>query len=213
MSRVSCDRSAGVITMSVGPMTGLRHFICVAAVFFLSSAVLSTALFAQEQLQEPQVLPIRDVDIIYADTRQGLPAIIERRRWSASQSLQRVDGPDKAATIFDRNKEQFTLLNPMTKTFLILEGLPRMPMAPGKGVALRRGNESTIANLHCVEWSWTVDAETRAACLTSDGVMLRLMVDGLTILQARSVRYAQQPSDIFQIPPDYQPALAPGAAP
>lgn len=194
-------------------MTCFRYFIFEAAVFCLSTAVLTAALLAQEQPQEPQVVPTRDVDINYEDTRHGPPATVERRRWSASGHLQRVDGPDKAATIFDRKGNVFTLLNPANKTFLILEGSPRMPMAPGEGVALRRGNEATIANLHCVDWSWTVDTETRTACLTADGVMLRLIVDGHTILQARSVHYAQQSSDIFQIPRGYQPALAPGAAP
>jgi hypothetical protein len=187
-------------------MTPLPRYLV--AVFAVSTAVLSGTSFAQEQSQEPQVLPTRDVDITYADTRVGLPATVERRRWSASEHLQRVDGPDKTATIFDRNRKEFTLLNPTNKTYLILEGSPRMPIAPGHGVALLRGSEAVIASLQCVDWSWTIDNETRAACLTPDGVMLRLIVDGRTILQARSVHYAQQPAEIFQIPRGYQPALS-----
>ena len=182
-------------------------------VFSISTALLSAASFAQQPSQEPQVLPTRDVDISYTDTREGLPPTVERRRWSASEHLQRVDGKDKTATIFDRNKNEFTLLNPANKTYLKLEGSPRMPLAPGKGVALLRGSETVIAGQHCVDWSWTIDNETRAACLTPDGVMLRLIVDGRTILLARSVRYAQQPAEIFQIPPDYQPALSPAGGP
>jgi hypothetical protein len=188
-------------------MTYLRS--CLVAVFSVLIAVLSAASFAQEPPQEPQVLPTRDVDISYADTREGLPPTVGRRRWSASDHLQRVDGRDKTATIFDRNKNEFTLLNPKNKTYLTLEGSPRMPLAPGKGMALHRGSETVIAGLHCVDWSWTADTETRSACLTPDGVLLRLNVDGHTILQARSVHYAKQPAEIFQIPPDYDPALSP----
>lgn len=192
-------------------MTYLRGHLV--AAFSVSAAVLSAASFAQGQSQEPQVLPMRDVDITYTDTREGLPATVERRRWSASEHLQRVDGADKTATIFDRNKKEFTLINPANKTYLTLEGTPRVPIAPGKGVELHRGSETVIAGLQCVDWSWTVDTETRTACLTPDGVMLRLVVNGRTILQARSVHYARQPAEIFQIPPGYQPALSPAGGP
>jgi hypothetical protein len=61
--------------------------------------------------QQPQTTPTRDVDITYQITRPGQPAILERRRWLASQQLRRVDGPDKSATIFDQNREELTLLN------------------------------------------------------------------------------------------------------
>jgi hypothetical protein len=46
-------------------------------------------------------------------------------------------------------------------------------------------------------------------CLTPDGVLLRLIIDGQTIMQARAVSYGSQRADLFQVPPDYTPALAP----
>jgi len=159
------------------------------------------------------VLPSKDVDITYEVTRLGQPAGLERRRWSASRHLQRVDGPGKGTTIFNRQREEFTLLNPATRTYRILEGSPRMPMAPGKGTQLKRGQETTIATLHCVDWSWTADTETHTACLTRDGVMLRLIIDGRTILHARSVKYAEQPLSLFEIPRGYPPALSPEGGP
>jgi hypothetical protein len=159
--------------------------------------------------QQPQVMPTRDVDISYQFTRPNQPAIIERRRWLASEHLQRVDGPDKATTIFDRNKGEFTLLNPANRTFLKLEGSPRMPMAPQSGTALKRGGESVVAGLSCVNWSWTDETETHVACLTPDGVLLRLIIDGQTVMQARSVSYGPQRLELFQVPTDYAPALAP----
>jgi len=45
--------------------------------------------------------------------------------------------------------------------------------------------------------------------LTPDGVMLRLVVDGKTVMQALSVKYGRQPPELFRVPPDYTPALAP----
>ena len=164
-------------------------------------------LRAQES--QPELLPTRDVDISYDVTRLGQPPIIERRRWSASERLQRVDGPDKSSTIFDRNKGEFTLINRASRTYRKFEGAPRMPMAPVKGTALKRGGESVLAGLHCVDWSGADGDETRTWCLTLDGVLLRLVIDGKTIIQVRSVHYGPQSIDVFEIPRNYEPAIAP----
>jgi hypothetical protein len=190
-------------------MSRIRSLSLVVAV--LSWLATGATLRAEEL--EPHVLPTRDVDITYQFTRPDQPTVIERRRWSAAEHLQRVDGPDKSTTIFDRNKGEFTLLNPVNRTYRKFDGVPRMPMAPGKGVALRRGDEAVFAGLHCVDWSWTNDNVTRTACLTPDGVLLRLIVDGKTVMQARSVSYGRQPLELFEVPRDYEPALAPEGGP
>ena len=52
-----------------------------------------------------------------------------------------------------------------------------------------------------------------SACLTSDGVLLRLVIDGVVVAEASSVLYAPQPADLFVVPPGYEPALAPGGGP
>jgi hypothetical protein len=159
--------------------------------------------------ERPPVTPTRDVDVTYDVTRPHQPKIRERVRWSASQHLQRIDGPDKSATIFDHAAHEITLLNPKNRSYRKLEGTPRQPPGPEAGDVLKRGDEAVVAGLHCVDWSWIVDVETRTVCLTPDGVLLRLAVDGQTIMQARSVSYGTQNSQLFQIPRDYSPALAP----
>jgi hypothetical protein len=177
----------------------------------LSLVSAPTPLRAEEA--QPQVMPTRDVDISYLYTRPDQPPIIERRRWLANEHIQRVDGPDHSITIFDRNKGEFTIVNPANRTYRKFEGLPRMPMAPTKGTALKRGDEAVVAGLRCVDWSWKDDDETHSACLTPDGVLLRLVIDGKTIMQARSVSYRAQRPDLFQVPPNYNPALAPEGGP
>ena len=175
------------------------------------AVVLVTGAVAQNE--PPQFLPTKDVDITYQVTRPSQPATTERQRWSASEHLQRVDGADKAATIFDRKRNQFTLINRRSKTYRIFEGAPRTPSAPGNGEVPQRGGEATIAKLHCVDWSWTVDTEIHTVCLTPDGVLLRLNIDGKTVMQARSVTFVQQPAAIFEVPRGYQPAIAPEGGP
>ena len=104
------------------------------------------------------------------------------------------------------------LLTSGNRTFLQLD-MPRQPQEPAPEVVLKRGNESVVAGLHCVDWSWTEDVETRTVCITADGVLLRFLVDGKTISEARSVTYHPQPPDIFQVPPNYAPLLAPEGGP
>jgi hypothetical protein len=159
--------------------------------------------------EPPPLIPTRDVDVTYQVSRPDQPKIIERRRWLVGEHLERVDGPDKSSTIFDRNKDEVTLLNAANRTFRKLEGSARRPPGPASGAELKRGGSSVVAGLQCVDWSWTEDVETHTVCATPDGVLLRLVVDGHTILEARSVKYGPQAAELFQVPSDYVPALAP----
>jgi hypothetical protein len=102
-------------------------------------AAWALAMPLRAEAQQPELSPTRDVDISYDVTRVGQPPIIERRRWSASARLQRVDGPDKSSTIFDRNKGEFTLLNPANRTYRKFDGSPRMPMAGKRNSTKARG--------------------------------------------------------------------------
>ncbi|MDR3423122.1 MAG: hypothetical protein P4L80_18115 [Xanthobacteraceae bacterium] len=161
----------------------------------------------------PQLLPTRDVDITYDVTRPQQPKIRERVRWLAGEHLERVDGPDKSATIIDRNAHEITLLTPKSRSYRKLDGAARRPLEPEPEASLTRGGEAVVAGLHCTDWSWTEDVETHTVCATPDGVLLRLVVDGHTVIEARSVSYGRQGADLFQVPPDYAPALAPEGGP
>jgi hypothetical protein len=187
-------------------MNLLRYMPLVAS---LSLVAVGYSLRSEEQ--QPQTTPTRDVDITYQITRPGQPAIVERRRWLASQQLRRVDGSDNSATIFDQKTGEFTLLNAANHTYRTLEAAKRM--SPEKGTTLKRGGEYKIAGQNCIDWSWIDDTEMHTACLTSDGVLLRLVIDGQTIAEARAVLYAPQPSELFEVPPGYEPALAPEGGP
>jgi len=184
---------------------GVRRLAWTSAFLFLLAA---SPLGAEDQ--PPSLLPTRDVDISYRSTRPDQPTIVERRRWSASDRLMRSEGPDKSTTLYDRDAHEITVLNPKNRTYVKLEGSLRQPLDPEKGKPLKPGSESMVAGLHCTDWSWTEDAETHTVCLTPDGVMLRLVVDGKTVMQALSVKYGRQPAELFQVPPNYAPALAPG---
>lgn len=189
-------------------MSLLRRFLPIAAA--LAPLVAASPAAPQEQ---PPLLPGRDVDITYDVTRPPQPKIRERVRWLATEHLERVDGPDKSTTIFDRNAREITLLTPASRTYRKLEGMPRRPSEPEPGAALKRGNEATVAGLRCTDWSWTQDVETHTICVTADGVLLRLIVDGKIVIEARSVSYGPQKAELFRVPKGYAPALAPEGGP
>jgi len=162
-----------------------------------------------EAEEKPQFLPTRDVDITYDVAWPQQPRVRQRVRWLASEHLERIDGPGKSTSIFDHSGHEITLLNPAARTYRKLEGSPRRPPQPEAGAVLKRGTESVVAGLRCVDWSWMEDGETHTLCTTADGVLLRLVIDGNTVMQARSVSYRPQRAELFQVPAGYTPALAP----
>jgi len=188
-----------------------RHLIAGLAA---ASALLlaGSTIRAQER---PQLAPARDVDITYEIARPRQPAIRQRVRWLAGEGLERIDGSDRSITIIDRRGNEVTLLTPRTRTYRKVAGVSRQPMAPDQDAVLRRGGEARVAGQRCVEWSWIEDTETRSLCATADGVALRLAVNGKAVIVARSVSYGRQSAELFKVPSDYAPALAPegGAVP
>jgi hypothetical protein len=179
----------------------------------LRTAVLASLLVVKAGAEKPpQLLPTRDVDIIYEVTLPSQSRIRERLRYLAAELLERVDSPYKSTTIFDRRTHEITILWSANRTFLKLD-MPRQPQEPGPEATLKRGNESVVAGFQCVDWSWTEDVETRTVCITADGVLLRFLVDVQIVSEARSVGYRPQPAEVFQVPPGYAPCWPRKAAP
>ena len=60
----------------------------------LPTAVLASLLIGKAGAEKPpQLLPTRDVDIIYDVTLPSQPRVRERVRYLAAELLERVDGP------------------------------------------------------------------------------------------------------------------------
>ena len=181
----------------------------------LPSASMLALLLAAAPIRAedaPVLLPNRDADIAYDVARPQKPKIRERVRWLAAEHLERVDASGRATTIFDHEAHTITLLTPANRTFRRLDQVARRPLEPQPGAALGRGADAVVAGLPCTDWSWTEDAEKHTVCATADGVILRLVVDGQTFIEARSVKYGSQKDDLFRIPANYTPAIAPEGA-
>jgi hypothetical protein len=180
----------------------------------VSMMVLTVLMSGSDGLADgqPALLPTRDVDIRYDVTRPQEPKVRERVRWLAGEHLERVDTSGRSTSIFDRDGHVVTLLTPANRTFRKVDQALRRPSEPAPGAALRRGRDAVIAELSCTDWSWSEDGENHTLCVTADGVTLRLIVDGQTYREARSVKYAPQKPSLFQVPENYMPAIAPEGA-
>ena len=172
-------------------MSNLRSLPPVAALALLLAGPASAAE------EPPHLLPTRDVDITYDVSRPLQPKIRQRVRWLAGDHLERVDGPDKSTTIFDRNAHEITLLTPTGRAYRKLEGTPRRPLEPAAWRGAQARQRVGRCRTACIDWSWTEDDETHTVCATVDGVLLRLVVGGQTVVEARSVSYGRQGAGAF----------------
>jgi hypothetical protein len=146
------------------------------------------------------------MDIRYDVIRPQQPRR-QRMRWLAAERLERVDASGRSTSIFERDAHAVTLLTPATRTFRKLD---RVPRRTGRRAA--RGADVVVAGLPCTDWSWTQDGEKHTVCAAADGIILRLVVDGQTFIEARSVKYGPQNANLFRMPANYTPALAPEGA-
>lgn len=163
----------------------------------------------------PKLIPTRDVDITYRITRPDEPTVHERVRWLAASQLERVDIPGGATSIFDHKTHYVTVLSHQTHSYLKLKSLARGPVEPDPDAQLTRGGSATVAGLRCSIWNWInpEDQKPFSACVTDDGVPLRLVQDGKTVAQAVSVQYRTLEPATFEVPSGYEPSLASEANP
>ena len=162
----------------------------------------------------PHTLPTRDVDVTY---RLGhlnpatTPGVIEQRlRYDVTGGKLRVDPPTPGLyVILDTRTQHMTTVRESDHSALEIDGAGApgapVPGTPGadSGTFIRRG-ESTVASLTCTEWE-TKDVANQPAlvCITEDGVMLRAVTSGRTVLEATKVQYGPLDPSVFQVPPGY----------
>src|ERR1700756_2104916 len=103
-------KTAAVRCFRVRAQMVLQHYLPIRC--FLATAVLPSLLVGPvARAESPQLLPTRDVDITYDVTLPSQPRVRERVRWRASELLERVDGPHKSTTIFNRRTREIILLS------------------------------------------------------------------------------------------------------
>jgi hypothetical protein len=168
----------------------------------LACAITPLPALAQER---PPLAPTRDVSITYRllGPRQGNINM----RVQASTGLARVDGPNRRGYIIvDRQNHHMTLVNIERRVYTDMPtegGEQRSPDLDPTARYVRHGTE-TIAGLACTAWDYTARQSTGSACVTDDGVLLRLQDSANPHgLEATEVSFATQPDADFRPPPDF----------
>jgi hypothetical protein len=165
----------------------------------------------------PLTLPTRDVDVIY---RLGQihpatePRVIEQRlRWNASAGLMRVDPPTPGLyVILDTHSRVMSTVREADHSVLQIANTGPIPGTPSGARFIREG-EAVVASLPCTEWETTDIAGAPAlVCVTADGVMLRALTSGRTVMEATHVTYGAMDPATFRVPSDYT-IVAPPARP
>jgi hypothetical protein len=159
------------------------------------AAVLAAASANAEAPARPLLHPSRDVDVTYRMVH-GDTVLTERMRWQAATLRQRVDPPtDGLFIVIDYRAGQMHTVR-LSDRLVVNMSAP----ASSDGAYVRQG-EDHVAGLACTDWEATAsDGRSTVACITTDGVTLRAISGGQTLLSAISVDYAPQDSAVFALP-------------
>jgi hypothetical protein len=195
----------------------IRHSLLAAV---LCAGVGSPGAHAAED--RPATIPTRDVDVTYQMARQDATAAVkpleQRMRWAVSTSLLRVD-PPIAGIYVVMNYKTHRLDTIREKERMVVEmdaSGAGLSMGAPSNAKFTRKDDAMVAGLPCTEWETRdVAGQPALACLTADGVLLRAVSRGRTLIEASTVHYGPIDSRVFDIPASYKRILppTPGSAP
>jgi hypothetical protein len=164
---------------------------------------------AQAQ-DRPLTQPNRDVDVIYWMAGPSAP-LEQRLRWGVEAGKLRVDPPSPGLyVIIDTARHSMQAVREGDRSVVQLDpGQAPVPGVAPEG-AYVRGGAVDVAGLPCTQWRMRDTAGREVtACLTTDGVLLRVEADGLVLAEAVSVRFGRQPEAVFRVPADYRKITPP----
>ncbi|MGC8468292.1 MAG: hypothetical protein ACP5NI_00155 [Acetobacteraceae bacterium] len=192
------------------------------AVLALGASLLAAPLFAAgaaRAQEHPLFEPTRDVAVTYQVTGQG-PSRQMTMDFAPSLHKMRINGMGPGYMIIDHAAHEAMMVMPPQRMVVKMAGMD--PWAQhwraGADLHFTRAGSDTVAGVSCQIWHVTTSRGEGTACITADGVPLRMMGQGGKGLVAVSVAYGPQPAALFAVPPGYRvmapppmPAGAPGA--
>ena len=134
----------------------------------------------------------------------------QRMRWSAAAKRMRVDPPTPGIfVLIDYVAHRMEVVREPERSFVEMAApatLPGMgaPATESRGGGYVRGGADEVLGMACTDWT-TRDSKDRVTeiCVTADGVLLRVRVDGRVRADAARVEYGPQDPALFQLPQGY----------
>lgn len=188
----------------------------------LAITVITGVVSAASAQDRPPAMPTRDVVVSYKvdDT----PPTVDTVAWLVSEGRIRTDGKslmNRVAHLIDTRSGGVTVVVDADRTY---HDLGRMAEVMTQDIILARPSSKlvkegadTVAGQACIVWRIETEGDSspedaRRACITADGVPLRL-VEGSgavasTLYVATRVTYGPQDPSWFRVPAGYQPLSA-----
>jgi hypothetical protein len=157
----------------------------------------------QDAGERPLLRPSRDVAVTYRSSQ----SLEQRTRWLAAAKVVRIESPTPGLyVIIDYAARRMSVVRDEERSVIemaVPEGATGVAGGSDTRPYIRRGDD-VVAGVGCTDWE-TTDRNGRRtlACITADGVLLRVRAGGQTLAIAVSVRYAPQDPALFRVPADY----------
>ena len=170
----------------------------------LPALLAAGSAVAQER---PAVLPTHDVTVEYSiESSAALPVRQFRIAAQADAARLRVEQPNSLVLLLDRTRQRFVMLLGAQGAVLTLPWPRQVQQGYDmlRRARLVRRGQGVQAGLACTNYDVDADATRLTACLTSDGVALRVdgAMRGQTYhLAATSVSYTPLDAALFAAPP------------
>lgn len=178
----------------------------------LAAAGLAALAFttAPARAQErPLFNPTRDVAVTYQVSGTG-PVRRMTMYFAPSLHMMRVNGMGPGYMIVDHAKKETILVMPPRRMVMVRTGFD--PWAKGwrskTALNFTRAGSAVVAGVGCTLWHVTTQGHQGEACVTADGLPLRMISRGHK-MEAVSVTYGPQPPALFAVPPGYRTMVAP----
>lgn len=169
--------------------------------------------------ERPLLRPAKDVEVTYRVSNpaapRDAPPLVQRTYWRVAAQVMRIDPPTPGLyVIIDYLARRMSVVREEDRSVIDMaapDGMAGLTGGSGAHTYMRRSDDA-VAGIGCTNWE-TTDRNGRRtlACITADGVMLRVSSGGQTLAIATSVRYAPPDPALFRIPSDYAHQTA-GAA-
>lgn len=184
----------------------------------LAALLLALPSAALAQSAPPALFPTRDVTVSYrmSGGPQGAPQDIQMS-WLTSQHLMRVDLPASAQEgpmaggwmLLDQRSNRAQMIMERQRMVMNVEGqvVPGgQGFTPSPNARFTREGSERVAGNACTVWRVEDGSHRARACLTEDGVLLRVQNDARPdqMLEATRVAYGAQDPARFQVPAGYQ---------
>jgi hypothetical protein len=191
-------------------------------ILLLAVAVSVAAARAQDK---PLFAPTRDVTVQYnltgADQQNGA----EKLQVAYADGGQRVRMdyfryPEAknpfGSLIYDGKARQVLMILPEEYTYIVRDAgkVANPSKLLDANMEFKRQGTDTVAGVNCTQWLITAYGKPGSACVTDDGVVLRIARTEPKpgAMEAYAVAYGSQPDDVFSVPLDFK-RLAPDEPP